>query len=159
MMPGPGLGPVYSLRNNFLAAGGVVSDAISVAERRPLSSSKYSFLRKKIGTQSEVARLLGVQQAVISKRERGLTVISLEASLALEKLVADYVGNSAPVRVRLDSPDGRAVLKAASRMRDQEAVASGKISAAQLQKRNARFAGSDRGRLQIPNLKEALSNG
>jgi transcriptional regulator with XRE-family HTH domain len=137
MMSGRGLGPVYSLRNNFLAAGGVVSDAISVAERRPLSSSKYSFLRKKIGTQSEVARLLGVQQAVISKRERGLTVISLEASLALEKLVADYVGNSAPVRVRLDSPDGRAVLKAASRMRDQEAVASGKISAAQLQKRNA----------------------
>ncbi|MBU6299908.1 MAG: helix-turn-helix transcriptional regulator [Verrucomicrobia bacterium] len=130
-----------------------------MSERRPLSASKYSFLRKKIGTQAEVARLLGVRQSVISKRERGLSAISVEASLALERLLADCVRKPAPVRVRLDSPEGRAVGKAISRKRDAESVVSGRVSLAELQRRNARFAGSGDGIPDIPNLREALVNG
>lgn len=125
-----------------------------MVERRPLSPSKYSFLRKKIGTQAEVARLLGVRQSVVSKRERGLSAISLEASLALERLVAERAGRPERVRVRLDAPHGRAAAKAALRKRDTESVAKGQVQAAELQKRNARFSSSRA--LSVPNLREAL---
>ena len=140
----------------FACTGCAVWQAILMIERRPLSPAKYGFLRKKIGTQAKVARLLGVRQSVVSKRERGLSAISLEASLALERLVNERTGKPKRIWVRLDAPTGRAAAKVALRWRDADAVAKGQVPAVEIQKRNARFPSSHT--LSVPNMREALEH-
>ncbi len=53
-----------------------------------MSPENYKALREKIGTQDQVASLLGVARAVLAKRETGKGTISTEASTALASLVA-----------------------------------------------------------------------
>tara|TARA_R100000808_G_C2136143_1_gene144475 strand:- start:936 stop:1133 length:198 start_codon:yes stop_codon:yes gene_type:complete len=52
-----------------------------------MTSSEYRNLRHKIGSQSEVAKQLGVDKMTISNRERGVYSISREAKLALVYLM------------------------------------------------------------------------
>lgn len=51
-----------------------------------MTANQYRKIREGIGTQEEVAAMLGVHAQTISKRERGVEPISTEAALALEKL-------------------------------------------------------------------------
>lgn len=53
-----------------------------------MSPENYKALREKIGTQDQVASLLGVARAVLAKRETGKATISTEAATALASLVA-----------------------------------------------------------------------
>lgn len=51
-----------------------------------MTKEEYKDARKEIGTQSEVANLLGVTRSAIAKREAGDVEISKEAVIALESL-------------------------------------------------------------------------
>lgn len=51
-----------------------------------MTPEQYTELRARIGSQSEVAQLLDRHRSVISRREKGLSQIDVEASLALEAL-------------------------------------------------------------------------
>lgn len=49
-----------------------------------MTREKYSELRQKIGTQKDVAALLGVSRTTVVKRESGAWGISIEAGLAIQ---------------------------------------------------------------------------
>ena len=51
-----------------------------------MTPDEYKSTREKIGTQSEVARLLGVNRVTVAKREAGMMVITQEAVLAIKSL-------------------------------------------------------------------------
>mgnify|MGYP000106074625 FL=1 len=51
-----------------------------------MTSRKYKELRKKLGTQKEVAELLGVTRQLIGMRESGDATITKEAELAIRSL-------------------------------------------------------------------------
>lgn len=51
-----------------------------------MNARDYKKLRKQIGTQKEVAVVLGVTRETISNRETGTASISTEAELALRRL-------------------------------------------------------------------------
>lgn len=53
---------------------------------KTMTKEEYKDARKEIGTQSEVANLLGVTRSAIAKREAGDVEISKEAVIALESL-------------------------------------------------------------------------
>lgn len=47
---------------------------------------RYKIRRQKVGTQAQVARMLGVSRETISRRESGTFAITHEAWIALESL-------------------------------------------------------------------------
>lgn len=51
-----------------------------------MSPAEYRRLRKELGTQMEVAALLGVRQSTVSDRETGRRAITREAEIALRSL-------------------------------------------------------------------------
>jgi DNA-binding transcriptional regulator YdaS (Cro superfamily) len=53
-----------------------------------MTPSEYKTLRQKLGTQQQVADLLGVHKITVAKREGGALPISRESALALENLAA-----------------------------------------------------------------------
>lgn len=48
-----------------------------------MDKNEYKSIRKQIGTQSEVAKILNVDVTTISKRERGVIPISKESEFAI----------------------------------------------------------------------------
>ena len=48
-----------------------------------MTASQYKAIRKSIGSQEDVAKLLGVHPMTISNRERGIYPITLEAKRAI----------------------------------------------------------------------------
>ena len=51
-----------------------------------MTASQYRRLRVRVGSQSQVARLLGVHSRTISKRETGELAVNTEAALAIRFL-------------------------------------------------------------------------
>ena len=51
-----------------------------------MTATEYKATRERIGTQTEVARLLGVNRVTVAKRENGTMTITNEASLAIQSL-------------------------------------------------------------------------
>jgi transcriptional regulator with XRE-family HTH domain len=51
-----------------------------------MTAANYKAVRKRIGTQAEVAALLHVSRVTVAKRETGAMVITVEALLALSAL-------------------------------------------------------------------------
>lgn len=51
-----------------------------------MTPTQYKTLRKRLGTQAEVAARLGVARSTVADRERGAMVITKEAALALKQL-------------------------------------------------------------------------
>lgn len=49
-----------------------------------MTKEEYRTLRKRIGSQAEVAKILGVHPYTISKRERGVFEVTSEAGRALK---------------------------------------------------------------------------
>ena len=121
-----------------------------------MSPERYRNLRRQIGTQKEVSFLLGLQQSVISKRERGKAPISREISLAIHQLFQQTKRERSPLPLLAFPPGKRSTEKASERRQDAKAVQGG--VAKTVQDRNARLA-KRRGRpLVIPNLQDALAN-
>lgn len=61
--------------------GGLASSFSAPAE--PVIAKEYRTLRKRIGTQKHVSKVLGVTKNTLSDRERGVYRITREAELAL----------------------------------------------------------------------------
>lgn len=51
-----------------------------------MTSAQYKTLRQRLGTQSEVARRLGVARSTVARRETGAMLITPEAALAIMAL-------------------------------------------------------------------------
>ena len=51
-----------------------------------MKAAEYKATRERLGTQAEVASLLGVNRVTVAKRERGTMTITREAELALRSL-------------------------------------------------------------------------
>ena len=51
-----------------------------------MSSTEYKSTRERIGTQAEVAAMLGVNRVTVAKRENGTMTITNEAVLAIQSL-------------------------------------------------------------------------
>lgn len=51
-----------------------------------MTATEYKVTRERLGTQAEVARLLGVNRVTVAKRERGAMTITNEAVLAIQSL-------------------------------------------------------------------------
>lgn len=51
-----------------------------------VTAAKYKATRKKLGTQAEVAAMLGVNRVTVAKRENGTMTITNEAVLAIQSL-------------------------------------------------------------------------
>ncbi len=51
-----------------------------------MQPEEYKATRERIGTQAEVARLLGVNRVTVAKRENGTMTITNEAVLAIRSL-------------------------------------------------------------------------
>lgn len=51
-----------------------------------MTPETYKTLRKRLGTQAEVAALLGVARATVNRRENGKEPITREAALAIQAL-------------------------------------------------------------------------
>lgn len=54
-----------------------------------MTADEYRALRERLGSQSRVARALGVDKMTVSRRERGTRPVVREAALAL-RYVADH---------------------------------------------------------------------
>jgi len=54
-----------------------------------MKGEEYRAIRKRIGTQAEVAERLGVHRVTIADRERGAQPISRESELAILMLATD----------------------------------------------------------------------
>jgi DNA-binding transcriptional regulator YiaG len=65
-----------------------------------MTPSEYRALRQQLGTQQQVADLLGVHKITIAKREGGALQISRESALALKTLAARQPTKSAPKRAK-----------------------------------------------------------
>jgi len=55
-----------------------------------MTAATYKANRERLGTQAEVAALLGVTRGTIAKRETGAVEINREAELALAMLTHDH---------------------------------------------------------------------
>ena len=64
-----------------------------------VSSSEYSKLRRKVGTKTQVARLLAVAPRTVQRRENDIIPVTKETWLALKHLAesSDYAGERRPV--------------------------------------------------------------
>lgn len=51
-----------------------------------MTATEYKSTRERLGTQAEVARLLGVNRVTVAKRENGTMTITNEAVLAIQSL-------------------------------------------------------------------------
>jgi len=51
-----------------------------------MTPPEYKAARERLGTQAEVARLLGVNRVTVAKRENGTMTITNEAVLAIQSL-------------------------------------------------------------------------
>lgn len=51
-----------------------------------MTPAEYKATREHLGTQAEVARLLGVNRVTVAKRENGTMAITTEAVLAIQTL-------------------------------------------------------------------------
>lgn len=51
-----------------------------------MTATEYKAARERIGTQSEVAAMLGVNRVTVAKRENGTMTITNEAVLAIQSL-------------------------------------------------------------------------
>ncbi len=51
-----------------------------------MQPEQYKATRERLGTQAEVARLLGVNRVTVAKRENGTMTITNEAVLAIQSL-------------------------------------------------------------------------
>lgn len=51
-----------------------------------MSPTEYKVIRELLGTQVEVAALLGVNRVTVAKRENGTMTITNEAALAIQAL-------------------------------------------------------------------------
>jgi len=51
-----------------------------------MTPAQYKSTRERLGTQAEVARLLGVNRVTVAKRENGTMTITNEAVLAIQSL-------------------------------------------------------------------------
>lgn len=51
-----------------------------------MTPAEYKATRERLGTQAEVARLLGVNRVTVAKRENGTMTITNEAVLAIRSL-------------------------------------------------------------------------
>ena len=51
-----------------------------------MQPEQYKATRERLGTQAEVARLLGVNRVTVAKRENGTMTITSEAVLAIQSL-------------------------------------------------------------------------
>lgn len=123
-----------------------------------MSPLRYRYLREKLGTQAEVAELLGVKQGVISKRESGCVTISKESAIAIESLAAKVKPRPCSIQVTVISREARDAEKAASRLRDLQAIESGEMTAAEIQAKNGLFDMAPNQVRVISNLREALSH-
>lgn len=52
----------------------------------PMMPTEYKATRERLGTQSEVASMLGVNRVTVAKRENGSMTITREAVLAIQSL-------------------------------------------------------------------------
>lgn len=55
-------------------------------EHREFAACSYKAARERIGTQAEVAAMLGVNRVTVAKRENGTMTITNEAALAIQSL-------------------------------------------------------------------------
>ena len=51
-----------------------------------MTATEYKAIRERLGTQAEVASLLGVNRVTVAKRENGTMTITNEAVLAIQSL-------------------------------------------------------------------------
>lgn len=51
-----------------------------------MTAAEYKNTRERLGTQAEIARLLGVNRVTVAKRENGTMTITNEAVLAIQSL-------------------------------------------------------------------------
>ena len=51
-----------------------------------MTAAEYKATRERIGTQAEVAAMLGVHRVTVAKRENGTMTITNEAALAIQSL-------------------------------------------------------------------------
>lgn len=58
-----------------------------------MTPETYKTLRKRLGTQAEVAALLGVARASVNRRENGKKPITREAALAIQALAGAKKAN------------------------------------------------------------------
>src|SRR5437667_8276208 len=84
-MPSPDRGHACCIMQ--AAAHPIKTDALNLYGRLYfMTPEEYKMLRKEIGTQTKVARLLGVSRTTIWQRETGGRTINREAELAIESL-------------------------------------------------------------------------
>jgi phage terminase Nu1 subunit (DNA packaging protein) len=76
----------------------MTSYRIRAMTRRAASGDDYSKLRRKVGTKTQVARLLEVALRTVQRREDGGIPVTKEAWLALKALaeLPDYAGDRRP---------------------------------------------------------------
>lgn len=121
-----------------------------------MSPDRYTNLRKKIGSQEEVASRLGSSRSAISRRERGNAAISEEDAAAIRRL-HEAQQRSGLLPLVAFPPSSRSSEKAAQRRKDRDSLTRGE-SPKSIQVRNSRLGKRGIHPLVIPNLREALSH-
>ena len=58
----------------------------SLQRIKSMTATEYKATRERLGTQAEVAALLGVNRVTVAKRENGTMTITNEAVLAIQSL-------------------------------------------------------------------------
>ena len=79
---------------------------IDLHEWSEITPEGYLLLRKLLGSQGEVANLLGLTIATICLRERGKIAIKREAWLAMVALCREMFDSVPPTSICVESPDG-----------------------------------------------------
>lgn len=70
------------------------------APNSPMTAADYKAARVSLGTQAEVAALLGVARGTVARRETGALPITQEAALALDALALDALSSAPAHRAR-----------------------------------------------------------
>jgi hypothetical protein len=65
---------------------GLGSHHLRYSARNAMTAAEYKATREHLGTQADVARLLGVNRVTVAKRENGTMTITNEAVLAIQSL-------------------------------------------------------------------------
>jgi hypothetical protein len=55
-----------------------------------MTASEYRSIRQSIGSQAEVAKLLGVAKSTVARRETSALPITMEAALSIRRLIRPY---------------------------------------------------------------------
>lgn len=72
-----------------------------------MSPADYRATRKRLGTQAEVAALLGVARGTVARRETGAQPITQEAALALDALQARRGRSARKERAAMQAPNAQ----------------------------------------------------